>query len=291
MFATCKDLMEKTIVFALATGLKRFSSSFYTLVEKYAEILASQGLLTIAMEYLNLLGTEELSTELIILRDRIAHSIKPDAETESSEACDKTELQTGAADESSYCGVQTYYQAHFPHANTQPPPVSEQYLQPPTLASHLYQGTDYQRATGYGATPMQTTVPTVFTPLSNSSQPPSPAPIQPLAAPPPTLHTVDTSNVPASQKAVITTLTRLYNEVTEALGGAPAKKQEIEDNSRKLGALYAKFNSGDISKNAAEKLIQLCQALDKGDYGNALQIQVEATNNFNICVNDRYISM
>ncbi|XP_041989523.1 protein transport protein SEC31 homolog B-like [Salvia splendens] len=124
---------------------------------------------------------------------------------------------------------------------------------------------------------MQTTVPTVFTPLSNSSQPPSPAPIQPLAAPPPTLHTVDTSNVPASQKAVITTLTRLYNEVTEALGGAPAKKQEIEDNSRKLGALYAKFNSGDISKNAAEKLIQLCQALDKGDYGNALQIQVLLT--------------
>lgn len=69
--------MEKTIVFALATGLKRFSSSLYKLVEKYAEILASQGLLTMAMEYLNLLGTEELSTELIILRDRIALAIKP----------------------------------------------------------------------------------------------------------------------------------------------------------------------------------------------------------------------
>lgn len=71
--------MEKTIVFALATGLKRFSSSLYKLVEKYAEILASQGLLTMALEYLNLLGTEELSTELIILRDRISLSLNPGA--------------------------------------------------------------------------------------------------------------------------------------------------------------------------------------------------------------------
>ena len=69
-----KDLMEKTIVFALASGQKRFSDSLCKLVEKYSEILASQGLLTTAMEYLNLLGTEELSTEITILRDRIARS-------------------------------------------------------------------------------------------------------------------------------------------------------------------------------------------------------------------------
>lgn len=66
--------MEKTIVFALATGQKQFSASLCRLVEKYAEILASQGLLNTAMEYLNLLGTGELSTELTILRDRIARS-------------------------------------------------------------------------------------------------------------------------------------------------------------------------------------------------------------------------
>lgn len=71
--------MEKTIVFALATGQKRFSASLCKLVEKYAEILASQGLLTTAMEYLNLLGTEELSTELTILRDRIARSTEQGA--------------------------------------------------------------------------------------------------------------------------------------------------------------------------------------------------------------------
>lgn len=46
-------------------------------------------------------------------------------------------------------------------------------------------------------------------------------------------------------------LTRLFNETSEALGGSranPARKREIEDNSRKFGALFAKLNSGDISK-------------------------------------------
>ena len=82
---------------------------------------------------------------------------------------------------------------------------------------------------------------------------------------------------PAQQRPVVATLTRLFNETSEALGGSranPAKKREIEDNSRKIGALLAKLNSGDISKNAADKLVQLCQALDNGDFGTALQIQV-----------------
>ena len=76
---------------------------------------------------------------------------------------------------------------------------------------------------------------------------------------------------------MVATLSRLFNETSEALGGAranPGKKREIEDNSRKMGALFNKLNSGDISKNAADKLGQLCQALDTGDYGRALQIQV-----------------
>lgn len=54
----------------------------------------------------------------------------------------------------------------------------------------------------------------------------------------------------------------------------PAKKREIEGNSLKIGALFAKLNSGDISKNASDKLLQLCQALDKNDITTALQIQV-----------------
>lgn len=66
--------MEKTIVLALATGQKQFSISLCKLVEKYAEILASQGILTTAMEFLKLMGTDELSPELMILQDRIARS-------------------------------------------------------------------------------------------------------------------------------------------------------------------------------------------------------------------------
>jgi protein transport protein SEC31 len=87
---------------------------------------------------------------------------------------------------------------------------------------------------------------------------------------------------PVHQKPVIATLTRLFNETSEALGGSranPAKKREIEDNSRKLGALFAKLNSEDISKNAADKLVQLCQALDNGDFSTALQIQVQFLEN------------
>ncbi|KZV19562.1 hypothetical protein F511_13448 [Dorcoceras hygrometricum] len=114
-------------------------------------------------------------------------------------------------------------------------------------------------------------------PSSPTTQPASvQSPVTP-AAPPPTVQTVDTSNVPAQQKPVISTLTRLFNETSEAMGGSranPAKKREIEDNSKKLGALFAKLNSGDISKNAAEKLVHLCQALDKGDFSTALQIQI-----------------
>lgn len=69
-----QDLMEKTIILTLATGHKRFSTPLSKLVENYAELLASQGLLTTAMEYLKLLGSEESSHELAILRDRIALS-------------------------------------------------------------------------------------------------------------------------------------------------------------------------------------------------------------------------
>lgn len=66
--------MEKTITLAMATGQKRFSASLCKLVEKYAEILASQGLLLTAMEYLKFLGNDDLTPELVILRDCIALS-------------------------------------------------------------------------------------------------------------------------------------------------------------------------------------------------------------------------
>ncbi|KAI3827009.1 hypothetical protein L1987_01070 [Smallanthus sonchifolius] len=100
-------------------------------------------------------------------------------------------------------------------------------------------------------------------------------------SPPPTVQTADVSNVPAQQRPVIGMLTRLFNETSEALGGShavPAKKREIDDNSKKIGVLFVKLNKNDISKNAAEKLIQLCQALDRGDFPTALKIQVTTSD-------------
>ncbi|OAY39931.1 protein transport protein SEC31 homolog B [Manihot esculenta] len=392
-----QDLMEKTIVLALASGQKRFSASLCKLVEKYAEILASQGLLTTAMEYLKLLGSDELSPELIILRDRIALSTEPDKDAQTT-AFQNSQQQGGltygeqhsfgmtdatqhyypenapsqvhqSVPGSPYSenyqqtlgpygrgyGAPTPYQpapqapaypsasqpgmfipSQAPQANFAPPQVAtqqavrtfvpsnvpilrnaEQYQQP-TLGSQLYPGT--ANATYHPAQPpagsqgpvtsqvgpvpghkipqvvAPTSTPMGFRPVTNSgfvqrpgmssSQPPSPtqsAPVQPAvapAAPPPTIQTVDTSNVPAHHKPVIATLTRLFKETSEALGGSranPARKREIEDNSRKIGALFAKLNSGDISKNASDKLVQLCQALDKNDFSTALQIQVLLT--------------
>ncbi|XWS77372.1 hypothetical protein CRYUN_Cryun01aG0255700 [Craigia yunnanensis] len=376
-----QDLMEKTIVLALATGQKRFSASLCKLVEKYAEILASQGLLTTAMEYLKLLGSDELSPELVILKDRIALSTEPEKETKSAvENSHPTSVPvfepshhlypdpaasqippsvTSSAYDENYQRSFSPYGGYAPPALYQPqpspanmfvptqapdvsqtnfapssgttqpavrpfvpsnPPVlrnAYQYTQPITLGSQLYPGganPTYPVPPGAGSlahVPSQmgsvpgpkmpqvvapTSTPMGFMPVTNTSvvqrpgmgpmQPPSPtqsASIQPTAAPaapPPTVQTVDTSNVPAHQKSVITTLTRLFNETSQALGGSranPAKKREIEDNSRKIGALFAKLNSGDISKNASDKLIQLCQALDNNDFGTALQIQVLLT--------------
>ncbi|TYJ04678.1 hypothetical protein E1A91_A12G108400v1 [Gossypium mustelinum] len=374
-----QDMMEKTIVLALATGHKQFSASLCKLVEKYAEILASQGLLMVAMEYLKLLGSYELSPELEILKDCIALSMEPEKETKSA-SFGKSHPTSGPVfdpsqhlypesatlqiqpnvpttyDESYQCSFPSYggyappasYQAPAnifvptpapPHASqanfapstgtTQPavrpfipsnPPVlrnADQYQQPSTLASQLYPGSanpTYPAPLASGSlasVPSQMeSVPgpkmpqvvasppasTGFMPVTNTSvvqrpgmspmQPSSstqPALLQPAAAPaaaPPTMQTVDTSNVPAHQKPVITTLTRLFNETSQALGGLranPAKKREMEDNSRKIGALFAKLNSGDISKNASDKLIQLCQALDNDDFDTAVQIQVLLT--------------
>ncbi|KAA3469497.1 protein transport protein SEC31-like protein B-like isoform X1 [Gossypium australe] len=376
-----QDIMEKTIVLALATGQKRFSASLCKLVEKYAEILASQGLLTTAMEYLKLLGSDDLSPELVILKDRIALSTEPVKEGKS--AVFENSHPTGvpgfapsqhiypdpaapqiqpsvpgsAYDENYQRSFSQYggyapppsYLPQAPPANmfvptqaphisqtnfapppetTQPtvrpfvpsnPPVlrnADQYQQPTSLGSQLYPGAadpTYPAPPGAGSfapVPSQmgaapgprmpqvvapAPAPRGFMPVTNTSvqrpgmgpmQPPSTtqsASVQPAAAPaapPPTVQTADTSNVPAHQKPVITTLTRLFNETSQALGGAranPVKKREIEDNSKKIGALFAKLNSGDISKNASDKLIQLCQALDNNDFGTALQIQVLLT--------------
>eukprot|EP00268_Persea_americana_P017116 TRINITY_DN181_c0_g1_i12.p1 TRINITY_DN181_c0_g1~~TRINITY_DN181_c0_g1_i12.p1 ORF type:complete len:1148 (-),score=249.03 TRINITY_DN181_c0_g1_i12:606-4049(-) len=399
-----QDLMEKTIILALATGQNRFSASLTKLVENYAELLASQGLLVTAMEYLKLLESEGSSHELAILRERIVLAAE-EKEAPKELHLENSQLQTehiyradvsglGLVDGSqhyyqpqrqqsitsnfysethqpinaSYPGVSVggyqsfqqnpqfqeyatpapFQQPQYPSqpqmfvptqasqvsqptiattpATNEPavktfvpstPPILknvEQYQQP-TLGSQLYPGVanpPYQAGPpgpgSHGAVPSQLGVhpghklPQVVTPTPpfvpstgpGFLQKPGMAPMQPPSpvqpsqsqsvvappAPPPTVQAVDTSNVPAELRPAITTLTRLYNETSEALGGSqanPAKKREIEDNSRKIGSLFAKLNGGDISPNAAAKLCQLCHALDAGDFAGALQIQVGLT--------------
>ncbi|XP_010512768.1 PREDICTED: protein transport protein SEC31 homolog B isoform X3 [Camelina sativa] len=361
-----QDLMEKTLVLALATGNKRFSASLCKLFESYAEILASQGLLTTAMKYLKVLDSGGLSPELSILRDRISMSAEPETDPaasvntqpqstvpynqESTQAQPNvlanqydnqyqqpyTDSYNPYVPQASHPPMQqpTMFMPHqaqpapqpsfTPASNAQPsmrttfvpstPPAlknADQYQQP-TMSSHTFTGPShnaYPAPPGHGPyapsgpsqfgqypnpqmpqvnapapgsigfTPMATpggVAPRSVQPASPPTQQAAPTP----AAPPPTVQTADTSNVPAHQKPVIATLTRLFNETSEALGGAranPAKKREIEDNSKKLGALFVKLNSGDISKNAADKLAQLCQALDSNDFSAALQIQVLLT--------------
>ncbi|XP_042408152.1 protein transport protein SEC31 homolog B-like isoform X1 [Zingiber officinale] len=397
-----QDLMEKTIVLTLATGHKRFSASLSKLVENYAELLANQGLLTTALEYLKLLEPDEPSRELTILRDRISLSTEEKGAPASlsyESSIQQAEAVYGA-DHTGYVDhSQNYYQdkgltqslpqphhniasvqyaeGYHQSANTayggyqpvqpqfpafsnpvtfqpprptqmfippqtnqvvqQTPPAAapqstikpfvpaapaalrnvEQYQQPslgsqlyPSFANSVYQsGSSFNPSHGIGgpqptaATGNRFTQPAApatgqkgFMPVPNPNftHTPGMSPAQPSSptklsqsqtsvvpsTPPPTVQTADTSNVPAELKPVVTTLTRLYNETSAALGGANAsapKKREIEDNSRKIGSLFLKLNSGDISPNAAAKLTQLCQALDSGDFAAALHIQVILT--------------
>ncbi|KAF2608163.1 hypothetical protein F2Q68_00045260 [Brassica cretica] len=442
-----QDLMEKTLVLALATGNKKFSASLCKLFESYAEILASQGLLSTAMKYLKVLDSGGLSHELSILRDRISLSAEPETSTVASGNTqlpstipynqEPNQAQPNVLSNpydnqyqqpytNSYGGYgptavnppmqqATMFMPHQAQPTPQgvgqflknsttsgyvvfkclvssfvwvvivlgwiigflgqfvdyavymqpsypPAPASNaqqsmrstfvpstpaalknanQYQQP-TIASHSFTGPSnnaYPVPPGPGSyvpsapsqvgqysNPMMSQVaapgagPVGFTPMSTPgvaprsvigsvqpASPPAPQAAPAPAAPPPTVQTADTSNVPgtvqhhlsvlflslkvkwslvvnsdpAHQKPVVATLTRLFNETSEALGGAranPPKKREIEDNSKKLGALFVKLNSGEMAKSAADKLGQLCQALDNHDFSTALQIQVLLTN-------------
>nr|XP_043610612.1 protein transport protein SEC31 homolog B-like isoform X2 [Erigeron canadensis] len=377
-----QDLMEKTVVLAFATGQKKFSASLRKLIEKFAEILASQGLLSTAMEYLKLIGTDDLSPELVILRDWISHSSEPDfvySQTHTRGVYDANQ-QTNPVVEPH----RNYYEENFrqpsepsynnqdeqprhnmfvPTAiapnqrqNHQPPEVSynnqyeqmqrsmfgpssttpsppsafnqapaarpfvpstprmminaDQYQRSATSASQLYPVNDNSNNESeqpevnlfapFPSPVVPTTRPkshqvlshtptvTKFIPVSDvATQGTTSGEMQPnsaiesavaLATPPATVQTADVSNVPALQKPVIATLTRLFNETSEMLElensrGALATKREIDDISKKIGDLFAKLNSADISKNVAEKLVQLCQAVDRGDFPTALEFQ------------------
>lgn len=104
-----------------------------------------------------------------------------------------------------------------------------------------------------------------------------PPPQQP-AGPPAhiSMATADVSKVPADQKPVLGALNNLFNFCMQA-ANTPAKKREMDDNSRRIGTLFWKLNEGQVVPHVLQKLLQLCAALDAGNWPAAAHIQVELT--------------
>ncbi|KAL4435628.1 hypothetical protein ABPG77_002591 [Micractinium sp. CCAP 211/92] len=116
-------------------------------------------------------------------------------------------------------------------------------------------------------------------PRSGPTPTPITAPPPPPPGPPPniTLANADTSTVPAELRPVVNSITNLYKVCEMGAGGHPGKKREVEDSSKKLGALFWRMNKGEVSQSVASKLLQLCQALDGGDFVTATHLQVSLT--------------
>lgn len=61
-----------------------------------------------------------------------------------------------------------------------------------------------------------------------------------------------------------------------AAAGQPGRKREMDDNSKRLAALFWRLNKGDVSEPVAGALLQLSAALGEGNYALAAHIQVRA---------------
>lgn len=178
------------------------------------------------------------------------------------------------------------YRSLHPGLGAQTPPT----MVPPNMMYPGPRTTPTQPSRGFmpasiPKAPLTQHQPSMVTPGMQPQSPSSLSPPRAQAMPsmpsaPATIQSVDTTDVPGDLKPVVATLSRLYNETSEALGGAranPAKKREIDDNSRKLGGLFFRLNKADISPNARTKLVQICQSIDSGDYATASQLQVSLT--------------
>jgi protein transport protein SEC31 len=142
-----------------------------------------------------------------------------------------------------------------------PPPTVYQPAQPAQPAAQMYGG-------GMGGM-MSAPTPMAATPAPPSAPRGPPANI--------TIATADTSSVPAELRPVATSLVNLYQACESFAGSHPAKRRELDDASKKLGALLWKLSEGEISPSVAGKLQQMCGALDMGDFATVGHIQVQLT--------------
>ena len=75
---------------------------------------------------------------------------------------------------------------------------------------------------------------------------------------------------------VIASLRALVQACAAGLAGVPAKKREMEDNSKRVGGLFWRLNARQVSAPVCAALGQLAAALDAGDLATASQIQARA---------------
>ncbi|PSC76171.1 transport SEC31-like protein B isoform B [Micractinium conductrix] len=200
----------------------------------------------------------------------------------------------------SYGQQQQMQQQAAPVAPQAPPQVYQPapaaatvYQQQPAAPAAVYQPAAAPAArlapTTSGQMPSPSFVPQQGPPAAAQQQgaPPRSGPTPtPITAPPPpppgppaniTLANADTSSVPAQLKPVVVSLSGLYKVCEQGAGAHPGKRREVEDSSKKLGALFWKLNKGEVSPSVGGKLLQLCQALDAGDFVTATHVQVSLT--------------
>jgi protein transport protein SEC31 len=92
-----------------------------------------------------------------------------------------------------------------------------------------------------------------------------------------TVGAADVSAVAPELRGAVAALRALYAGCEAVAGGNPAKRRELDDGARKLGALLWRLNAGQVSPGVAEKLRALGAALDAGDFVTAGHVQVALT--------------
>ncbi|KXZ53102.1 hypothetical protein GPECTOR_8g92 [Gonium pectorale] len=219
-----QNVIEKAVVMGMAPGVStttsspdgvnKASQSLSELVTAYASLLASNGRMATALDYLEHVPGEA-STTVAVLKDRIYRS-----------------------------GV-----AELPQGVHPPPfPFVREEVVPSAQAAQ-------QQAAA----------------KKPAAQAPPPGPPANIS-----VATADTSAVPAELRPVVASLSNLYNTCLP-LANNPAKKREMDDNTKKIGQLFWKLNAGEVSASVIPKLQQLCAAIDAGDWHTANHIQVQMT--------------
>ena len=171
-------------------------------------------------------------------------------------------------------------QPHAGFAPTAPPaappaPVMQQQQQQQGMQPPRYAPQAQQMPRGaYPGAPAAAPLP--------EAAPPAPAPPPPAAGPPAntTLESVSTGEVAPEARGVVTSLMALYTACTSAAAGNPAKKRELDDSSKRLGALLWRLNKREVTPSVLSKLQALCGALNRGDFAavNALVVQLTSAD-------------